>query len=243
MTTSTVIADNIKRVQDQIADACARAKRDPAEVTLVAVSKRKPVSAIQAALAAGVQHFGENRVEEASEKIPQVRADAPQPIWHMVGHIQSRKAKQVVPLFNVVQSVDSLKLAKKLSSLAQEQHLLLDALLEVNTSGEAEKYGFAAHNWQADAEVRATLWDEMREVLALPNLNVRGLMTMAPFYEDMQATRPTFVGLAELRAALYADFSADLPELSMGMTNDYPVAIEEGATLIRIGRAIFGERD
>jgi pyridoxal phosphate enzyme (YggS family) len=237
------IADNLDRVQAAINAACARAGRDPAAVTLLAVSKTQPVEAVLAAAAAGVQHFGENRVEEAQDKIPGVRqcTDAPL-VWHMIGHIQSRKARDVLPLFQVVQSVDSLKLAQKLSRLAAEREQRLDTLLEINISGEASKSGFAAHRWAADASVRGPLWAELAQVLALPGLQVRGLMTMAPIVADMEQVRPLFAELAALRRALAESFAQALPDLSMGMTDDYPVAVEEGATIVRVGRAIFGER-
>jgi len=160
----------------------------------------------------------------------------------MVGHIQSRKAKDVPPLFQVVHSVDSVKLAAKLSAEMVNSGGALDALLEINVSGEASKSGFAATGWGSDAAIRERLWQEISQVLALPGLRVRGLMTMAPIVPDMEHARPVFRRLAALRQALSADFGVPLPELSMGMTDDYPVAVEEGATLVRIGRAIFGER-
>jgi pyridoxal phosphate enzyme (YggS family) len=237
------LTENIASVQKNIAAACVRAGRDASQVTLIAVSKTHPPEAIQAALAAGVQHFGENRVEEASVKIPLVNAAATtSPTWHMIGHVQSRKAKLVLPLFDVVHSVDSLKLAEKFSALAQEQHTTLQILLEVNISGEEVKDGIQAARWSQNPAIRAAVWQTMRDVAALPGIQVRGLMTMAPFYDDAEQTRPVFADLAALRNALSADLGLPLPELSMGMTNDYEVAIEEGATLIRIGRAIFGER-
>ncbi|MGQ9888075.1 MAG: YggS family pyridoxal phosphate-dependent enzyme [Aggregatilineales bacterium] len=237
------IGENIAAVRAGIAAACARVGRDPSEVTLLAVSKTHPVEAVLEAAAAGVQHFGENRVEEATNKIPQVNRRASTPlVWHMVGHIQSRKARDVVPLFQVVQSVDSLKLAEKLSRLAVGRGACLDALVEVNVSGEATKGGFAAWNWADDPAVRAALWHDFAQVLALPGLNVRGLMTMAPVVADMEQARPVFRALFALRQALAETFGVALPELSMGMTDDYPVAIEEGATIVRVGRAIFGER-
>lgn len=239
-----MIADNLDSVRATIANACARAGRDPAGVTLVAVSKTHPPAALLEAAAAGVQHFGENRVEEGESKIPLVNAALAQPpVWHMIGHIQSRKAKQVLPLFDVVHSVDSLKLAERLARLADEHGKRLPVLLEINISGEASKSGFAAFNWAKDAEARARLWDELRPLWALTGLNVRGLMTMAPIVEDVEQARPVFAELAALRAALSESFSVALPDLSMGMTDDYPVAVEEGATIVRVGRAIFGERN
>ena len=234
------IADNIQRLHERIATACARSRRDASEVTLVAVTKQQPVEAMLAALEAGLQHLGENRVEEAAVKIPKVDAAAIQPVtWHMVGHIQSRKAKQVVPLFDLVQSVDSLRLAQRLSRLSQEQERDLPVLLEINVSGEASKYGLAGYNWHKDEAVRGRLWQEVSAIMALPCLEVRGLMTMAPFGAEERVIRRVFADMSALRDSL----DWDLPELSMGMTDDYPIAIEEGATMIRVGRAIFGERN
>lgn len=237
-----MIADNLTRVREQIAAACARVGRDPAEVTLVAVSKTHPPAAVLEAVAAGVQHFGENRVEESAAKIPAVQTDQPL-VWHMIGHIQSRKAKEIPPLFQVVHSVDTVKLAEKLSRLMVERGGKLDVLLEVNISGEASKAGFAAFGWQRDPARRDTLWQDVRQIAALPGLNLRGLMTMAPIVEQMEQVRPVFADLATLRVALAESLQHSLPDLSMGMTDDYPIAIEEGATLVRIGRAIFGERE
>ncbi|MCB9453889.1 MAG: YggS family pyridoxal phosphate-dependent enzyme [Anaerolineaceae bacterium] len=238
------ISEHIQRVQEQITTACARAGRDPSEVTLVAVSKTHPAAAVLAAVEAGLQHFGENRVEEASEKLPVVNQQVSAPLtWHMIGHVQSRKAKLVLPLFDVVHSVDSVKLAEKFSMLAGEQGQTLDILLEVNVSGEASKYGFEASGWERDAAVREAFIQQVAGVNALPGLRLRGLMTMAPIMVEAEQTRPVFASLAGLRATLVEALTIELPELSMGMTDDYPVAIEEGATLVRIGRAIFGERN
>ncbi|MBC7812199.1 MAG: YggS family pyridoxal phosphate-dependent enzyme [Burkholderiales bacterium] len=244
MTTLITIADNLKRVQAQIADACAHANREASAVTLVAVSKTHPPNEVLEALAAGAQHLGENRVEESSTKIPVVNAQAgTPPTWHMIGHLQSRKAKDVPPLFQVVHSVDSLKLAEKLSRQVLEDGGMLDILLEMNVSGEEAKHGFAAANWRSDSAVREALWSEISAITTLPGLNVRGLMTMAPIVERPDQARPVFVALSELRSALAESLSVALPDLSMGMTDDYAVAIEEGATIVRIGRAIFGERN
>jgi pyridoxal phosphate enzyme (YggS family) len=160
----------------------------------------------------------------------------------MIGHVQSRKAKLVPPLFAVVHSVDTLKLADKLSRQMSERGATLDVLIEVNISGEASKSGVAAAGWQQDNAIRERVWAEIAPIVRLPNLNVRGLMTMAPWFEDGEAARPVFTDLAALRSALADSLGVPLPDLSMGMTDDYPVAVEEGATLVRIGRAIFGER-
>lgn len=237
------IAANLKAVQETIGAACARANRNPDEITLVAVSKTHPVEAVLSAIASGVRHFGENRVEEAVDKIPAVNAQtAIKPVWHMIGHIQSRKAKLVLPLFDRVHSIDTVKLAQKLSELAAAENRVLPVMLEVNISGEEAKYGFEVSDWQSKPDIKATFWRDMETLVQLPNLEVRGLMTMAPFYDEMERTRPVFAAMTELREQLQADFHVMLPDLSMGMTNDYPIAIEEGATIVRIGRAIFGER-
>jgi PLP dependent protein len=237
------IAENITVVRESIEVACARVNRKPDAVTLIAVSKTHPAESVVEAITAGLQHFGENRVEESAVKIPAVDALTTVPItWHMIGHIQSRKAREVPPLFQCVHSVDNVKLAAKLSALATEREQLLDVLLEINVSGEEAKYGFQAAHWEQDEQVRSQLWDAVRQVQALPGLHLRGLMTMAPIVEHMEQVRPVFASLAKLRAALAESLQLPLPDLSMGMTDDYPVAIEEGATLVRIGRAIFGER-
>ncbi len=237
------IAENILQVRETIADACARAHRDVADVTLLAVSKTHPVSAVLEAVAAGAQHFGENRVEEATDKIPDANRQSPVPLtWHMIGHIQSRKARDIPPLFQVVHSVDSLKLADKFSRLMVERGGKLDILLEINVSGEESKSGMAAVNWSSNQTVRDLLWKEVEQILVLPGLHVRGLMTMAPIVADMEQARPVFATLAALRLALTESFGIQMPDLSMGMTDDYPIAIEEGATMVRVGRAIFGQR-
>jgi hypothetical protein len=238
------IAANVERVREQIAEACLRSGRDPQAVTLMAVSKTHPPEIVAEAIAAGVQHFGENRVEEATEKIPAVRAMRPAevPIWHMVGHIQSRKARAIPDLFDRVHSVDTVKLADKLSRIMIDRNGKLPVLLEINVSGEEAKYGLWAAGWSKDVAVRGRLWSEIEYILSLPGLDVVGLMTMAPIVVDMRMTRPVFADLTALRTALRESFGCTLPELSMGMTDDFPVAIEEGATIVRVGRAIFGQR-
>lgn len=237
------ISANIASIHRQIEAACQRSGRDPAAVTLVAVSKSQPAEAIQEAVAAGLQHFGENRVEEATGKIPEVRQVVAEPlVWHMVGHIQSRKARRIPGLFQMVHALDRVKLASRLSRLMSDRGESLDVLLEVNVSGEASKSGLAAAGWQESQAVRDSLWQDCEVILGLPGLRVCGLMTMAPIVRDAEETRPLFAQLACLRSALAEDFGNPLPELSMGMTDDYPVAVEEGATIVRIGRAVFGPR-
>lgn len=238
------VADNIKRLQDRIAGACARANRDPAAITLVAVSKQKTVADIVSAAEAGIQHIGENRVEECRAKFALVERALPGKLtWHMVGHVQSRKAKQVIQLFDIVQSLDSLRLARRFSRLAGENERPLKVLLEINISGEASKHGFAGYNWYQEPAVKEGLWRELGELLALPDLEIRGLMTMAPFQAEESVIRRVFADLASLREELQDSSGLSLPELSMGMTDDFEWAIAEGATMIRVGRAIFGGRN
>ncbi|MDP2948286.1 MAG: YggS family pyridoxal phosphate-dependent enzyme [Chloroflexota bacterium] len=219
----TTVADRLALVQERVARAAERAGRSPAEVTIVAVSKSFPASAIEEAAAAGIAHIGENRVQEAAAKIPSLRH---LPVtWHLVGHLQTNKAKTALDLFDIIHSMDSLRLAEVLSHRAERA---LPVLLEVNVVGEAGKFGFSPQEALQAAEA----------VARLPRLEVRGLMTVAPLTRLRRAeeVRPIFRDLRRLRDAL------GLPELSMGMTDDFEVAIEEGATLVRIGRAIFGER-
>lgn len=239
-----LIAANLAGVQSVIAAACARAGRRADDVALVAVSKRKSVAHILAASQAGVVHFGENRVEEMQDKRQLVMDSATRQIkWHMIGHIQSRKARHVRNLFDTVESIDSLKIAHKLSeSIIESKQPPLTVLAQVNVSGEATKGGFEASGWESDRDLFTALAGTLRKICDLPGLTLTGLMTMAPFYDEPEQTRPVFASLRILRDALLHETGIALPELSMGMTNDYPVAIEEGATMVRIGRAIFGER-
>ena len=239
------IERNLRSVQERIAEAALRAGRDPAAVTLVAVTKTFPVEVILEGYAAGLRHFGENRPEEGAAKIPAVNAavPGPRPVWHMVGHIQSRKADLAVAYFDVVHSVDRLKIAQRLSRFAVEAGREIPVLLECNISGEATKFGFPVDRWREDAAQREAFFAECTAILALPGLRVEGLMTVAPLTDDPERVRPVFAGLRALRDALRERFP-HLPwrELSMGMTDDFEVAVEEGATIVRIGRAIFGSR-
>lgn len=236
------VARNLARVRERIAEAALRAGRDPGEVTLVAVTKTLPVEAVVAGYRAGIRHFGENRAEEGAVKIPAV-SDAiagPPPIWHMVGHVQSRKAATVVTYFDVVHSVDRIRIAHRLSRFAQEAGRVLPVLLECNVSGEASKYGFEVERWAKDKEQREAFFVLCSEILSLPAIRVEGLMTMAPIVPDPEEVRLVFASLRGLRDALAGRFpDADWRHLSMGMTDDFEVAVEEGATMVRIGRAIF----
>jgi hypothetical protein len=204
-----------------------------------------PIEAILAGWEAGQQEFGENRPEEGAERIPKVREileEAPL-TWHMIGHIQRRKARMVVEYFDTVHSIDRNVLAEKLSRLAVEAEREIPVLLECNVSGEASKYGYDLSGWEDNAKIRDAFFKKTAKVLALPNLHVEGLMTMAPIVDDPDEARPVFASLRALRDALRARFpQLKWPHLSMGMTDDFEVAVEEGATLVRIGRAIFGER-
>ncbi|HSR29478.1 MAG TPA: YggS family pyridoxal phosphate-dependent enzyme [Anaerolineae bacterium] len=228
---------NLQSVQARIAAAASRARRDPKSITLVAVTKAQSPVAIRAAYDLGIRHFGENRVEEAEAKVGTLPRDI---TWHMIGHIQSRKASRVGPLFDLVHSVDSLKLARRLDRLTAERAKPLPVLLECNVSGEETKYGFDASAWTKNGAQRQTLMAAMEEIVALPNLQVQGLMTMAPIVADPEQARPVFVRLRQLRDELAKAFpGAAWRDLSMGMTDDFEVAVEEGATLVRVGRAIF----
>ena len=248
----TDIAHNLAQVQERMAEAALRAGRDPAEVTLVAVTKTHPAEVVIAAYQAGLRHFGENRAEEGVDKVPAVRAavSGPQPTWHMVGHVQSRKAQAVVAHFDYIHSVDRLKIAQRLSRFAQEAGRTLPVLLECNVSGEETKFGFGLQGWEQDEARREAFFATVEEILSLPGLRVQGLMTMAPFVADPETVRPVFVSLRALLDTMQARFPAGeyggsevtWRQLSMGMTDDFEIAIEEGATIVRIGRAIFGQR-
>ena len=228
---------NLQAVQQRIVAAADRVGRDPAGITLVAVTKTQPPAVIQAAYQLGLRHFGENRVEEAGPKLAGLPDDI---IWHMIGHIQGRKAGPVASLFDMVHSLESVKLARRLDRLSEGQPGPLPVLLEFNISGEAGKYGFAADRWPEDGVQRESIFAAVQEIIGLPHLQVQGLMTMAPIVTDAEEARPVFTRLRKLLEELAAAFpQAGLWHLSMGMTDDFEVAIEEGATLVRVGRAIF----
>jgi PLP dependent protein len=223
------IAENLNRVREQIAQSAAKAGRAADDIELVAITKTHEAERVREAVDAGQQLFGESRVQEARAKIPELPSALR---WHFVGHLQKNKIRHALPLFELFHSVDSLALGQEMNRIANEEGMHPRVLLEVNVAGEGSKFGFKP------ATVRA----EMESLLALPRLSIEGLMTIPPLAAEAEAARTVFVQLRELRDALEKEFDLKLPQLSMGMTNDFMVAVEEGATLVRVGTAIFGER-
>ncbi|MBV9282269.1 MAG: YggS family pyridoxal phosphate-dependent enzyme [Chloroflexi bacterium] len=216
-----------------MAEAAERAKRLPDEVSLVAVTKTVPAAAIREAARAGQGTFGENRVQEAEVKIGEIRSELPDLRWHLIGHLQTNKARPAVQLFSLIESVDSVRLARRLDASAAAAGLRVAVLLEVNVAAEGSKSGF----------LREDLRGALADIFRLTHLEVRGLMTIAPLVDDAEEVRWVFRALRELRDELRERYGAPgMRELSMGMSNDFPVAIEEGATMVRVGRALFGER-
>lgn len=236
------IRERYEHTLERIEHAARKAGRDPASVKLVVVTKGHTLEAILAVLEAGARMLGENYVEEALGKmdaLPAALPGAEAPEWHMIGHLQSRKAKAVSERFSWLHSLDSLKLAQRLDRFAGEAGRRLPVLLECNVSGEESKFGLQA----ADESRWEVLLPELEAILALPNLEVRGLMTMAPFLPDPEGARPFFRRLRRLQEYLRRKFpQASWQELSMGMSADFEVSIQEGATLVRVGTAIMGER-
>jgi len=233
----TDLEANLRSVQGRIAAAAKRAGRDPDDITLVAVTKTQSVEGIRTAYELGLRHFGENRVEEAEAKVGALPADI---AWHMIGHIQSRKARRVPPLFQCVHSVDSLDLALRLDRLCADRFGRLPILLEFNVSGEGSKSGFSAGHCAEDPADGQALFACVEQIVALPYLRLDGLMAMAPIVTDTEQARPVFACLRHLRDELRQVFpQVDWHHLSMGMTDDFEVAVEEGATFVRVGRAIF----
>ncbi len=233
---AVLIRERQAEVLDRIQRAAARSGRPSNAVRLIAVTKAQPIVVAAAALEAGLTRLGENYVEEALEKIA---ALGPGVEWHMIGHVQRRKAREAAAHFALVHSVDSLALAQRLDRMAGEAGRRLPVLLECNVSGEATKFGFAARS----AGERSALVPAVKEILRLPNLELEGLMTVAPVGPAAEAARPVFASLRELRDWLCGELGQPAwPELSMGMSDDFEVAVEEGATLVRIGRALLGPR-
>ncbi|MCS6818046.1 MAG: YggS family pyridoxal phosphate-dependent enzyme [Blastocatellia bacterium] len=228
---SEEIAERVALVRERIRRAAERAGRSSEEITLVAVTKGVEVERIRAAIAAGLTHFGENRVQEAERKITEIHAPI---VWHLVGHLQSNKARRAVQLFHAIHSLDSLRLAERLDRIAGELGRTIPVLLQVDLAGEPTKFGIPVDQ----------LIEVARGCRPLRHLSVRGLMAIPPYFEDPERVRPYFRRLAECLRELNAReiFEPPLRDLSMGMSHDFEVAIEEGATMVRIGRAIFGER-
>lgn len=218
-------AEKYKQVMSQIAEATLRSGRDPGAVKLIAVTKTVGIEMVRRAAALGIEDFGENRVQDAADKV----AAMPDLRWHFIGHLQSNKVKEVLPAYTLIHSLDRFSLAEALQDQAKKVGCLAEVLIQVNVSGEQSKFGLAPDELPAFLE----------KISVLDQVKVKGLMTMAPFLEDPEETRSYFRQLRLLREANQKEGLA-LPELSMGMTNDYVVAVEEGATMVRIGSALFG---
>jgi PLP dependent protein len=223
------LAENLQQIESRIQDACARAGRSRDSVTLLAVSKTHPPEAIREATTLGLIYFGENKVQEAKAKIPLCPGKAR---WHFIGHLQSNKCRDAVELFEMIQSVDSLALAQEINKRAEQAARTMPVLLEINVAGEGSKFGY-----QPEAMLA-----ELKAINALPRLEVHGLMAIPPFSPVAEKSRPYFRKLRELKLEAEQVLGAPLPQLSMGMSGDFEIAIEEGATIIRVGTALFGER-
>ena len=226
-----MILENLEEVNKRILSACEKAGRDPKEVTLIAVSKTKPASMIKEAYGAGVRDFGENKVQELCEKYKELPQDIK---WHMIGHLQRNKVKQIIGKTVLIHSVDSLRLAEQIEEEAGKQDLIIDILLEINVAEEDSKFGFKLE--EAESAIL--------KIATFPHVRIKGLMTIAPFVEKSEENRSVFKKLRQF----YVDMQSknidnvNMSLLSMGMTGDYEVAIEEGATLVRVGTGIFGTR-
>jgi hypothetical protein len=235
----SIIRENLLRVMERIERAAQKVGRNPAEIKLVAVSKTVEVAKIKEAIEAGVSILGENYVQEAQKKIEEIGrpacterfGEARSVAWHFIGHLQSNKAKYAVRLFDMIHSLDSISLAEELNRRAEKEGRTMNAMIEVNLSGEATKFG---------AE-EARVFDIARRVLNLSYLSLVGLMTMPSYFDDPELSRPYYIRLRELKEKMIKE-GIPLRELSMGMSNDFEIAIEEGATFVRVGTAIFGER-
>lgn len=226
-----MIQENIEAVETEITEACERAGRNRSEVTLIAVSKTKPVEMLQEAYAAGARDFGENRVQELMEKMPSMPKDVR---WHMIGHLQRNKVKYIVGKVWMIHSVDSLELAEEISKEAVKRQVTVRILLEVNVAEEESKFGVTVHEAVSLSEA----------VAKLPGIQIEGLMTIAPYVENQEENRIYFRKLKQLSVDIYSKNidNVSMNVLSMGMTGDYSVAVEEGATCVRVGTGIFGER-
>lgn len=228
-----MITENLNQVRKNIQEACEVSGRDPKEVTLIAVSKTKPVPMLLEAYDAGARVFGENKVQEIVDKYPQLPEDIQ---WHMIGHLQRNKVKYIVDKVTLIHSVDSLRLAETISREAEKKGVTVPILIEVNIAGEETKFGLSS---------KEEVISLTEQIAALPNLSVKGLMTVAPPAKDPEENRPFFREIRQLSVDITNKNidNVSMEILSMGMTNDYTVAIEEGATMVRVGTGIFGARD
>ena len=227
-----MLAENLQNVEERIQAACARANRDRNEVTLIAVSKTKPVSMLEEVYAEGIRCFGENKVQELTEKHDKLPSDVK---WHMIGHLQRNKVKYIVDKVDLIHSVDSVRLAETIEQEAVKKDVIVPVLVEVNVAEEDSKFGLKVN------EVLSII----EEISKFPHIRIKGLMTIAPYVENPEENRPIFARLRKLSVDI-AEKNIDnvsVEILSMGMTNDYEVAIEEGATMVRVGTGIFGERN
>jgi pyridoxal phosphate enzyme (YggS family) len=223
------LASNLESLRQRIAAACERSGRSPDSVTLQAVSKGQSPETVRAAAELGLRLFGENRVQEAKAKISLCPGNLR---WHMIGHLQSNKCRDAVHFVEMIQSVDSLPLATEIEKWAHKSAKTMPILLEVNVAGEASKFGYSP----------ARLLAELKEINALPRIEIHGLMTVAPWSPDPERARPVFRQLRELKEQCDQILGAPLPHLSMGMSGDFEIAVEEGATIVRVGTALFGAR-
>ncbi|MCR5546389.1 MAG: YggS family pyridoxal phosphate-dependent enzyme [Lachnospiraceae bacterium] len=227
-----MLKENLDTVEKRIQEACDRSGRKREEVTLIAVSKTKPVEVLKEAYDLGVRVFGENKVQELDVKIPEFSDDV---AWHMIGHLQRNKVKYIAGKVALIHSVDSLRLAEEISKEGKKKDVVIPILIEVNAAGEESKFGVAP-------EETLSL---VKEIAALENVQVKGLMTIAPYVVDSEENRPYFRKIKDLSVDIAKENidNVSMDILSMGMTGDYEVAIEEGATMVRVGTGIFGERD
>jgi len=223
------LTGNLALIQQRISAACARAGREASSVTLLAVSKTHPPEAIREAVEAGQLWFGENKIQEAKAKIPLCPGRAR---WHFIGHLQSNKVRDAVELFEMIQGVDSLAIAREISKRASQSAKTMPLLLEVNVAGEGTKFGYQP----------AQLLADLNELNALPKIEIHGLMAIPPYTTIPEKARPYFQRLRQLKTECEQILGVPLPQLSMGMSGDFEVAIEEGATIVRVGTALFGER-
>ena len=227
-----MITENLEQVRKNIEEACRAVNRDPGEVTLISVSKTKPVSMLQEAYDAGSRDFGENKVQEIMDKYPQLPSDIR---WHMIGHLQRNKVKYVVGRAALIHSVDSVRLAEAIDQEAEKKGIVMPVLVEVNVASEESKFGVRVEECA----------DFIENIAKMEHISVEGLMTIAPFVENAEDNRKYFAKLRELSVDISAKNidNVNMRDLSMGMTGDYEVAIEEGATMVRVGTGIFGERN